>query len=142
MAELSVNGIGVATADPEIKKAGEFDLCTVNLAFNKSFKRKNEDSYSQQTTFLRCQIWGNKAVRMAELIGKGDLLYVSGYLKQDTWTDDDGNKKVAYTLEAKDFQKCEKSKSKNTTTKSKKKDDSPPVEAEVADGGGDDNIPF
>lgn len=114
MAELGVFGVGVATADPEIRQVGtnNISVCTVNLAFNRSYQDK-EKKWQSEPCFLRAQVWGARAERMAELVKKGQPIYISGYLKQDTW-EKDGQKKVSYSVTLKDFQLCVKNGKKNS----------------------------
>jgi len=138
MAELGVFGVGVATADPEIRYVGQNNtaVCTVNLAFNRSYQDK-EKKWQQEPCFLRAQVWGARADRMAELVKKGQPMYVCGYMKQDSWVKD-GQKRISFSITLRDFQLCEKNGKKksepqptNTTTSS----------AELP-AGGDDDIPF
>ena len=108
MAELGVFGVGVATADPELRHVGSNNtaVCTVNLAFNRSYMDKDKN-WQQEPCFLRAQVWGNRADRMAELVKKGQPIYVSGYMKQDSW-EKDGQKRVSFSITLRDFQLCEK----------------------------------
>lgn len=113
MAELGIFGVGTATADPELRNVGQNNtaVCTVNLAFNRSYKDK-ENQWQKEPCFVRAQVWGARAERMAELVKKGQPLYVCGYMKQDTW-EKDGQKRVSYSMELRDFQLCEKNGKKN-----------------------------
>ena len=138
MAELGVFGVGVATADPELRTVGQngTSVCTVNLAFNRSYRDKDQ-KWQQEPCFLRAQVWGTRAKRMAELVKKGQPIYVCGYMKQDSW-EKDGQKRVSYSITLRDFQLCERNgkkkagepKSATTNTVSTP----PPVD--------DDDIPF
>ncbi len=108
MAELGVFGVGVATADPELRTVGEknISVCTVNLAFNRGWQDKN-GKWQNEPCFLRAQVWGARADRMAELVTKGQPIYICGYMKQDSWEDkNDGKKRVSYSINLKDFQLC------------------------------------
>jgi single-strand DNA-binding protein len=139
MAELSVFGVGVATADPELRYVGQNKtaLCTVNLAFNRSFRDK-EQNWQTEACFLRAQVWGNRAEKMAELVKKGQPIYVSGYMKQDSWENDDGQKRVSYSLSVRDFQLCAKNgKNKDEAKKTNKAETSEPPPME-----NDESIPF
>ena len=117
MAELGVFGVGVATADPELRNVGAKNtaVCTVNLAFNRSFLDK-DGNWQNEVCFLRTQVWGGRAERMAELVKKGQPIYVSGYMKQDSWTTDDGQKRVAHSLNLRDFQLCVKTPKNDKNT--------------------------
>ena len=144
MAELGVFGVGVATADPELRTVGKngSQVCTVSLAFNRSYLDKNKE-WQKETCFLRAQVWGNRATRMAELVKSGQPMYISGYMNQDSW-EKDGQKRVTHTITLRDFQLCEK----NGKKKSDKQPDvqnTAPVTAAAptdTDDGNDDDIPF
>lgn len=135
MAELGVFGIGVATADPELRHVGQNKtVCTVNLAFNRSFRDK-EQNWQTEVCFLRAQVWENRAEKMAELVKKGQPIYVSGYLKQDSWENDEGQKRVSYSLSVRDFQLCTKMVSNGKKKTETKTIESPQIE-------NDESIPF
>jgi len=154
MAELNVVGVGVVTADPELKYVGANNtaLCTVSLAFNRNFKAKNGD-WQKEACFMRAQLWGPRAERMSELVRKGQPIYVNGYLKQDEWTNKEGQKRVAHSITIQDFQLCQKNdnaKSNQTKQQSSQPDrrteeqqarTEPQIEAPAATMD-DDEIPF
>ena len=140
MAELSVYGTGIATADPELRHVGEKKtaVCSVNLAFNRPYKDKKTDKWESEACFLRVQVWGAKAEKMNETVKKGSLLYVVGGLKQDTWKSDDGQKRVAYSINARDFQLCVKNGKSSTAAQNnggEQEQTVPPTES-------NNNIPF
>lgn len=141
MAELGVFGVGIATADPELRHVGtnKTAVCTVNLAFNRSFRNK-EDKWQSEPCFVRAQVWGARADRMAEMVKKGQPIYVCGYMKQDSWENDDGQKRVAYSINIRDFQLCEKN------NKNKKKNEPQPANATTTPAEpiteNNDDIPF
>lgn len=145
MAELGVFGIGVATADPELRMVGQKNtpVCTVNLAFNRSFQQgQGQDrEWKTEACFLRAQVWGARAEKMAELVKKGQPIYVCGYMKQDSW-EKDGQKRVSYSITLRDFQLCVKNGKKSD----KKKADQQPEGATAAPAGqpdcSDEDIPF
>ncbi len=138
MAELSVFGVGVCTADPELRTVGEnkTSVCSVNVAFNRSFKNK-EDEWQNEPCFLRTQVWGARAKRMADLVRKGQPIYICGYMKQDTW-DDNGKKRISYSITLKDFQLCER----NGKKKAEQQPVSTPSDSGGSSAGDDSDIPF
>lgn len=117
MAAMTVFGIGVATADPELKYVGskKSAVCTVNLAFNRNWKDGNGE-WQKEVCYMRAQVWGARAEKMAELVKKGQPMYVQGYLKQDNW-EKDGQKRVAFSISIQDFQLCVKNGKSNGETK-------------------------
>lgn len=136
MAELKVHGVGIATVDPELKHIGpkKTAVCNVNLAFNRSFKKG--DDWEKETTYMRTQIFGNRAEMMASLVKKGTPVFVDGYIAQNNWTNDAGEKRMAFVLTIREFQVCQKfSKNENGNGSSEKV----PVNTSVGDN---DDIPF
>lgn len=139
MAELGVFGIGVATADAELKEVGtkKTALCSVNLAFNRSYKDKDNEWVSEPC-FLRAQVWGARAQRMGELVKKGQPIYVCGYMKQETW-EKDGQKRVGYSITLRDFQLCLKNGKKKASEPQPAGATPAPAESQADDSSG---IPF
>lgn len=140
LTELTVNGVGVATADSELRHVGDNKsaVCTVNLAFNRSFKRNGDDEWQKEVTFMKAQIWGNKAEKMAETVKKGQPICIDGNLKQNSWNDDEGNKRVSFLINLRDFQLCVRNAKRNDEPAKK----SEPVTADSSDPVSNDDIPF
>ena len=144
-----VTGVGVATADAELRSVGKngANVCSVNLAFNRSYKDK-QDEWQSEATFVRVQLWGNRAVKFAELVKKGQSVYVSGYLRQESWENQEGQKRVAFSIAARDFQLCQRTakNSKNNQDEPKPKPaQDEPVPASAATTTSDlpdEEIPF
>lgn len=135
MAELSVFGVGIPTADPELRRVGKNNIavCSVSLAFNRSYKDKN-DKWQQEPCFLRAQAWGTRAEKMAEIVKKGNPIYICGHMKQDSWEGENGQKRISYSINIKDFQLC---------VKNTKKDNSSEKPVNVSEENVDDSsIPF
>lgn len=140
MAELGVFGVGVATADSELRHVGESKtaVCSVNLAFNRSFQDKDKQ-WQKEPCFIRAQVWGARAERMAELVKKGQPMYVCGHLKQESW-EKDGQKRVSYSINLRDFQLCEKNGKKKVGGSQPENATTAPVSP--PDDGDDASIPF
>lgn len=133
--ELKVFGIGVATVDPELRYVGTNNtaVCSINLAFNRRYKDK-DGNWQSEPCFLKTQSWGSRAERMAEIVKKGCPIYVCGYLKQDSWNNNEGKKIVSYHIHVNEFAICTKNDKFNnqpTTT--------PNVSANI---NNNDDIPF
>lgn len=148
MGALNVFGVGVATADPELRFVGDNKtaLATVNLAFNRSFRK--DDKFEKEVSFLKVSVWGKQAERFAELVAKGKPVYVNGHVRQENWTTEEGQKRSAITLVLREWQLVEKftngnDGSKNTNEPATSKVQAPaqePVEANA--GGGPEDVPF
>ncbi len=141
MAELNVHGVGVATADPELKFIGDdkTPVCNVNLAFNRSYKKKGSDKWEQETAFMRAQVFGRRAETMAGLVKKGLPVYINGHVTQSNWTSEAGDKRMALLITVHDFQMCQKFVKSNNNNSSSNE---PKQEVPVNVPNTDDDIPF
>lgn len=140
MAELNVVGVGVATLNPDLKYVGTKNtaVCTVNLAFNRSYRIEGSSDWQKEVCFIRAQAWGGKAEKLNELVTTGQPIYVNGYLKQDTW-ETEGQKKTSYSLVIRDFQLCQRADVKNQSQP--QPNPSPQPEPSMSDNNQDD-LPF
>jgi single-strand DNA-binding protein len=108
MRALKVHGCGYATANPELRNVGanNRDLCTVNLAFNRSFK--SGDEWKKETTFMQCQAWNGVAKRMNQFITKGTPVFVEGRIRQNNWETTEGQKRTSHVIVVDNFNVLEK----------------------------------
>jgi single-strand DNA-binding protein len=85
----TLTGIGRATADPELRFAGNGTaVCTVNLAFNS--RRKNPSTQEWEdgdVFFVRATAFKELAESMAESLTRGTEVVVTGRLKTEQWED-------------------------------------------------------
>jgi single-strand DNA-binding protein len=136
MRALRVHGPGFAVADSELRYIGDKNtpLCNVTLAFNRSFKRN--DSWEKETSFVKCAGWGKTAENMNNMIQKGTLVYIDGYMKQENWTTKEGQKRTMLSVVIDNFNICEK------FTKSDDKKVTVPSENNASENTDSDEIPF
>lgn len=97
----TMTGIGRATADPELRFAGNGTaICTVNLAFNS--RRKNPSTQEWEdgdVFFVRATAFKELAESMAESLTRGTEVVVTGRLKTEQWEDrSSGEKRSAVSL--------------------------------------------
>ncbi len=73
-----------------------------SLAVTRSWK--GQDGQTQdQTSFINCVAWGKVGEIIAQYVGKGAPLLVSGRLDQRSYEDKDGNKRQAVEVVVEDF---------------------------------------
>lgn len=85
--------LGRCGADPEIRYAPNGNqITTVRLANSRVYYNSNKDKV-EDTTWLKCTAFGKNAETLGKYVKKGDLLGICGYLKQNEWTDKEGNKR-------------------------------------------------
>ena len=91
------SGVGRLTRDCEVKQAGQSTICKFSIACN--------DNYSKDKThFFNCVSFGKQGDVIAKYFSKGSKIYIYGFLKQESWTDKDGNKKSAVCLHVDGFE--------------------------------------
>lgn len=114
MAIPTINDIAGITADPELKFTPQGTaILNVRLAFNDS--KYNEQTSKWETTktfYVDGQIWEQAAERNAEILAKGDQVFVEGRLETQSW-EKDGEKKSKPSLTIKRIRKLEKGQPSN-----------------------------
>lgn len=80
---------GNLTADPVLKETTRgTPVCNFRLAANR-FYRQGEDM-QKEVSYFDVETWAQSAERCSRELGKGRNVRVVGRLKQDRWTDDEG----------------------------------------------------
>jgi single-strand DNA-binding protein len=84
--------IGRLTRDPINKSFGsESNLATFSIAQNRKLKGQDVANY------FDCKGW-NKVSERASKLKKGDMVVVQGRLEQETWDDNNGNKRSKHVV--------------------------------------------
>ncbi len=94
----TVNLIGRLTADPELRHtAGGTPVCTVRLAVN----RPRKDGQDQGAVFVDVVSYSRQAEAVAEHLGKGRQVAVTGRLEYRQWEGQDGSPRSKHEVTAK-----------------------------------------
>ena len=89
----NVNIIGRITNDLEIRVVGnDLKVLSFSVAYN---QRRGE---KEEVSFFEITAWGKQAEIIATYFKKGHRIAVSGRLKQDRYTDKDGNNRSRVTI--------------------------------------------
>ena len=83
---------GNLTRDPELKEVGASQVCKFALAVS-SISKKEDD-----TIFMEIAVWGSQADACSKWLKKGSPALVSGRLKQEKWTDKNGEEKSKFVV--------------------------------------------
>lgn len=90
--------MGRLTADPEIKRTeGDNIVCNFTVAVARPRSKDKEP----QTDFFRCTAWNNRAKIISEYYHKGELIVISGTLRNSEYTKND-EKRVATKIVVKE----------------------------------------
>lgn len=130
--------VGYLGRDPELRYTPQgLALCKISLATTE--KRKNAKGEAEDiTTWFKGTIWGKQAEFANQYLHKGSQVYVEGRLRQEEWTDRDGQKRYNLEINVSDIQAL-----------GPKSGDAAPSSPEDAQkrrdalkGSGDSDIPF
>jgi single-strand DNA-binding protein len=80
--------IGYLGADPDLRQtANGTDVATISVATTRHYLDRDEKPV-EETEWHRVVLWGKTAANAATYLRKGSLVYVSGRLRTQKWTDD------------------------------------------------------
>ena len=85
---------GRLVADPEVRHTQQgTPVASYRLAVDRDYKSK--DSNAQNTDFVNIVSWRNTAEFVSRYFTKGRMMLVEGRLQMRSYTDKDGNRRVA-----------------------------------------------
>ena len=100
--------VGRLGQDPKLSSGRNVSMLIFSVATSESYKKDGE--WKEIVTWHNVQVWG----KFAETLGsndrllKGDLVLVSGVLRQSEGKDKDGNKRTYYNLRAAEVKRLNK----------------------------------
>lgn len=89
---------GNLTRPVEVRGVGADKLVAkFSVAHNTRFKG-SDGEMKEETTFLDCEAWDRQAETAGQYLVQGSLVIVEGQLRQDNWTDKEGQKRSKLKL--------------------------------------------
>lgn len=99
---------GRLTADPEIRTTQSgAKVANFSIAVERPFKDK---SGNRKTDFLKCEAWRSSADLLAKYFKKGSMILVVGAMYQDSYTDNNGNRREKTWCNVEEVNFCESKK--------------------------------
>ena len=99
---------GRLTADPEIRTTQSgTKVANFSIAVERPFKDK---SGNRKTDFLKCEAWRGSADLLAKYFKKGSMILVVGAMYQDSYTDNNGNRREKIWCNVEEVNFCESKK--------------------------------
>jgi single-strand DNA-binding protein len=102
---LNINTVtltGNLTRDPELKTFGETTVCKLRIAVNERVKQNGE--WGNNAMYFDVDVFGAQGERCAQYLVKGAHIVLEGRLKWREWTTDDGGKRQAVSIVARDVE--------------------------------------
>jgi single-strand DNA-binding protein len=99
----SVTVVGNLTRDPELRytSAGQTKV-TFGLAVNRRWQNRTTNEWEEATSFFNVVAWGQLGDNVAESLGQGARVVVSGRLDQRSWETEQGEKRSVVEINADD----------------------------------------
>lgn len=96
--------VGYLGRDPEIRYTPQGTaVCNISVATTE--RRKNvAGDYEDHTTWFRVTLWNRQAELANEYLAKGRQIYIEGRLRQEEYTDREGNRRVSLEVTATEMQ--------------------------------------
>lgn len=88
--------MGRLTRDPEIRYGGATNTCVArfSIAVDRRFKREGEPD----TDFFNCVSFGKQGEFVEKYIHKGTKVVIMGEVRNNNYTDKDGNKRYTFEI--------------------------------------------
>lgn len=94
--------MGRLVSDPEMRTTGNgISVASFSLAVDRD--RKNKETGERETDFIRCTAWRGTADFVKKYFTKGQMAVVSGRLRIDLYTDQQGNKRTSAEVQVEDI---------------------------------------
>jgi single-strand DNA-binding protein len=78
--------IGNLVSEPELRSTPSgTQVANLSVGINETYRV--DDEQRQITTFVEVQVWGPSAQNFANLVRKGQEIFIEGSLRQDRWED-------------------------------------------------------
>ena len=94
--------IGRLTKDVELLETqGGTPLARLSVAVNRSYKNSDGE---READFFDVTVWGNQAENCRKYLEKGRQVAIQGELRNDTYTDKNGDKRTSTTINAQEVE--------------------------------------
>lgn len=95
--------VGRLTRDPELRHtAGGDPICSIRLAVS-SRGRDDQGNWADKPNYFDVSVWGRQAETAGQYLAKDRRIGVDGALAWREWTSQDGNKRQAVEVRARDI---------------------------------------
>jgi len=135
--------VGHLGRDPEIRYLPD-GTAVCNFSMATTEKRKDRSGETQEsTTWFKVVLWRQQAELANQYLTKGKPVYIEGRLKQQEYTDRDGNKRTALEVTATEMNFIESKGDDGSPSYSPSSSSASRPPASEHQGGGDgEDIPF
>ena len=90
--------LGRVGQEPAIRRAGEAEVVRLSLATDRSVKRGDE--WDTVADWHQVECWERLAHQVVDRVHKGDVVAVVGELRQNSWVDQEGQRRTRIVVRA------------------------------------------
>lgn len=94
---MSINRVNISgnlTRDPELRQTpGGMAILKLGVAVNDRTKNQQTGQWEDRPNFVDCVMFGTRAEKMAQYLGKGAKVCIEGKLRYSQWQSQDGSKR-------------------------------------------------
>ncbi len=99
----SVTVTGNATREPEVRfTAGGSQVASFGVAVNRRWQNRQSGEWEEQVSFFDISCWNQLAANVAETVGRGTRVTITGRLDQRSWETQNGEKRSKVEIVADD----------------------------------------
>lgn len=106
--------IGRLTKETELRSVGNTNIFNNSLAVSRRYKNANGENI-EEVLFLDFTAFGKLAEIMVTYLNKGSKVCLVGYLKLETWQDNNGNNHQKHKLIVEELEMLDYKQENNTT---------------------------
>lgn len=133
---------GNLTKDPEMRTVGaDRAVTSFTVAHNSRFKTADGEQ-REEVSFIDCEAWGRQGEIAAQYLNKGSMVIVEGRIKQDNFTDKEGQKRSKLKLVAERVHLPPRGEKRDASDPAPDIAPAPRRPAAVAGAPGEDEPPF
>lgn len=134
--------MGNLSRDPEIRyTTGENPLAIArfSIAVNRRFTRQGDPDVD----FFNCTAFGKTGENISKFFTKGKKILISGRLQNNSWEDNNGQKRVSTDIIVEEFDFCEKNTGDNSSSQRTNNSNRPTENQSGYEAADDDeDLPF
>ena len=129
---LFSQGIIKVVSDPELKQVGEYAV----VKFYGGIQEGKDKNGQWINNAIDCEIWGKQANTVMEYVGKGGSFNASGTVRQEEWTNKEGEKRRKHVFKIQRVELLPRSTNDAPTQRQPLQQQQPVL------SGGNDDLPF
>jgi single-strand DNA-binding protein len=134
--------LGNVGRDPEVRYSSNGNaIASLSIATSRKWKSQDGERH-EETEWHRLTAFGRQAEVLGEYVRKGNRLFVTGYLKTQKWTDNDGIERYTTGVVVEQFQLLDRNDGGGSSEAAAERPAKPAAKPKQQPPQDDSDIPF